>query len=132
MSGRYYMLYLIGQISGILLLATLMGLALGWWSRGLRLPQSTVDSIPMSLDPFESRHRLEQCHQENAELRRELKESKEKLERLQERLSDIDDDDVVSRLQSANDRLEALLQDIQWRDDTIAALEHELEQLRKS
>lgn len=125
------MLYLIGQIGVMLLFATLLGLMLGWWSRGLQQPQSTIDSIPASLDPFEARRRLEQCHQENAELRREYKESKEKLERLQERLSNMDDDDVVSRLQSTNERLEALLQDIQWRDDTIAALENELAALRQ-
>ena len=126
------MLYLMGQILLVVIFATLVGLALGWWSRGLvsemddGLSQGVVDDV----DPFGARSRLEQCHRDNAELRRELKETQEQLNSY--RLADDfgDQDHVRERLQEAESRVSALMDDLQLRDDTIAVLEGELEKLR--
>ncbi|MBK8452807.1 MAG: hypothetical protein WAQ53_08750 [Thiofilum sp.] len=125
------MLYLIGQITAFLVIATLGGMILGWWGRGLRQPKLPVNTLPLTTDPFEARSRLEQCHRDNANLRRDLKEAEDHLTKLRAQLDTVSSDtDLVMRLQATEDRVSALLQDLQWRDDTIAALERELAQLR--
>lgn len=125
------MLYLIGQITIFLVIATLGGLVLGWWGRGLRQHQLPITALPVTPDPFEARSRLEQCHRDNANLRRDLKEAADHLVKVQAQLASVGSDtELVVRLQAAEERVNALLQDLQWRDDTIAALERELAQLR--
>ena len=126
------MLYLTGQILLIVVLAAFVGLALGWWSRGLITDMHEENATNEEVDPFGARSRLEQCHRDNAELRRKLKETQEQLEQL-ERSSDLAlDGNVVDRLQTAESRAEALMEDLQQRDDTIAILETELEKLRQT
>lgn len=125
------MFYLIGQIFIILLIATLLGLGLGWWSRGL-MRDLRDDSLAElgSADPFGARARLEQCHRDNANLRRELQESQQQLEQRLHVAQQTQDSDALSELQGANSMIKALLEDLQERDDTIAILERELEQHR--
>ncbi|WGZ94569.1 MAG: hypothetical protein QJT81_00860 [Candidatus Thiothrix putei] len=125
------MFYLTIQIAFLLTLAIFIGVAIGWWianklKQSPALPQETSDN------PFDARFRLEQCHRENATLRRDLKETEERAEKLNARLdnSTQHDDDVLERLETYEIRLEALMEDLQMRDDTIAVLEQELEQLR--
>lgn len=125
------MLYLIGQITVSLVIATLGGILLGWWGRSLRQPKLPINALPLTTDPFEARSRLEQCHRDNANLRRDLKEAEDHLAKLRSQLDAVNSDtDLMMRLQTTEDRVSALLQDLQWRDDTIAALERELAQLR--
>lgn len=127
------MLYLTGQILLIVLFATFVGLALGWWSRGVmaEMHDDNVLEKEGDADPFGARSRLEQCHRDNAALRRELKEAQELLAKYQqaEQLGD-DLASVTARLQEAESRVSALMEDLQLRDDTIAVLENELEKLR--
>ncbi|SDZ93358.1 hypothetical protein SAMN05660964_00555 [Thiothrix caldifontis] len=125
------MFYLTIQIAFLLTLAIFIGVAIGWWvankiKQSPTLPQETSDN------PFDARFRLEQCHRENATLRRDLKETEERAEKLNARLdnSTQHDDNVLERLETYEIRLEALMEDLQMRDDTIAVLEQELEQLR--
>ena len=125
------MLYLIGQILVIVLVATFAGLGLGWWSRGLMAdlrPQATESES--ETDPFGARSRLEQCHRDNAALRRDLRETAEQLEQMQKAKELTREGDMVGRLQAAEVRAQALLDDLQVRDDTIAVLEKELDALR--
>ncbi|TXH77874.1 MAG: hypothetical protein E6Q85_02605 [Thiothrix sp.] len=125
------MLYLIGQILVIVLVATFAGLGLGWWSRGLMAdlrPPATKNEEES--DPFGARSRLEQCHRDNAALRRDLRESQEQLEQAQKAKELSREGDMVGRLQAAEVRVQALLEDLQVRDDTIAVLEKELDALR--
>ncbi|MFZ1570245.1 MAG: hypothetical protein WAT29_15625 [Thiolinea sp.] len=125
------MLYLIGQILVIVLVATFAGLGLGWWSRGLMAdlrPQATESES--ETDPFGARSRLEQCHRDNAALRRDLRETEEQLEQMQKAKELTREGDMVGRLQAAEVRTQALLDDLQVRDDTIAVLEKELDALR--
>ncbi|CAA6821552.1 MAG: Unknown protein [uncultured Thiotrichaceae bacterium] len=128
------MFYLTMQILLIIILATLLGLGLGWWSRGLmadiRQEKSDTEG-EKEIDPFAARSRLEQCHNDNAGLRRDLKELEEQLESF-ERVKQLnqEDSDLLEQIKSAELRAEALMGDIQERDDTIAILENELEKLR--
>jgi septal ring factor EnvC (AmiA/AmiB activator) len=127
------MLYLITQIVLILVAAVLAGLGIGWWSRGKLPCISFSASKTLPDDPFDSRFRLEQCHRDNATLRRDLKEAEDKLEKLQVRMENTEntDGDMLEKLETAEIRVQALLEDLQMRDDTIAVLENELELLRQ-
>lgn len=128
------MFYLTMQILLVVILATLLGLGLGWWSRGLmadiRKEESNTNSEE-EIDPFAARARLEQCHNDNAGLRRDLKELEAQLENF-ERAKHLnqEDSDLLEQIKAAELRTEALMADIQQRDDTIAILESELEKLR--
>lgn len=126
------MLYLTGQIFLIVMLAALIGLALGWWSRALMKDMREESRIndEEEVDPFGARARLEQCHRDNAELRRELKETQTQVEQLEQASSLARDDNAMERLQLAEAKATALMEDLQARDDTIAILEAELEKLR--
>ncbi len=125
------MFYLTIQIALLLALAVVSGLAIGWWA-GNKTAQSHTLAPETAADPFDARFRLEQCHRENATLRRDLKEAEERAEKLTARLenSTQPDDDVLERLETYEIRVQALLEDLQMRDDTIAVLENELEQMR--
>ena len=125
------MLYLIGQIFFVVLLAVGAGLLTGWWFRGLvtEVRHETVRD-ELGNDPFGARSRLEQCHRDNATLRRDLKQSQDELEHLKRIGKLAVDEDIMERLGATEARMDALLQDLQQRDDTIAALEKELMQLR--
>ncbi len=125
------MFYLTGQILIIVLLATFVGLGLGWWSRGLMADlRDEVQHKEEQSDPFGARSRLEQCHRDNANLRRDLREAQEQLEQWKQADSLAQDGDIAGRLQAADARIQALLDDLQVRDDTIAGLGRELGQLR--
>lgn len=125
------MFYLTLQIAFLLTIAVLAGLALGWWIRG-KATQALMPGKDSGENPFDARFRLEQCHRDNATLRRELKEAEDRAEKLNTRLehSSQQDSDVLERLETYEIRLQALMEDLQMRDDTIAVLEHELEGLR--
>ncbi len=125
------MFYLTIQIAFLLALAIVSGLAIGWWA-GSKTAQSRTLAQETADNPFEARFRLEQCHRDNATLRRDLKEAEERTEKLTARLenSTQQDNDVLERLETYEIRLQALLEDLQMRDDTIAVLENELEQMR--
>lgn len=127
------MFYLITQIVFFLIIAVLTGMAIGWWLHSKTQPSKLPFDNDLSEDPFDARFRLEQCHRDNATLRRDLKESEEQLEKLQHRLEHTEhtDDDVLERLETSEIRVQALLEDLQSRDDTIAILERELKDLRE-
>lgn len=129
------MFYLTMQILLIIILATLLGLGLGWWSRGLmadiRKEESDNAKNEEEIDPFAARSRLEQCHNDNAGLRRDLKELEEQLENFERvQQHSREDGNLLEQIKSSELRAEALMADIQERDDTIAILESELEKLR--
>ena len=125
------MLYLIVQIAFLLLIAVAAGAGVGWWIRsfvGTHHPaQDVLD------DPFDARFRLEQCHRDNAALRRDLKDMGERADKLQNRLDHIENLDTSSleQQEAYEIRIQALLEDLQLRDDTIAGLEHELATYRR-
>lgn len=126
------MFYLTIQIAFLLTIASFIGLAIGWFLCN-KTVQSRRTLIPeTSENPFDARFRLEQCHRDNATLRRDLKEAQELTEKLQTRIenSSQQDGDVLERLETYEIRVQALMEDLQMRDDTLAVLEHELEQIR--
>lgn len=127
------MIYLMSQIAFILALAAVAGVGVGWWVRGRVGDRGNVSGIKELPDnPFDARFRLEQCHRDNSALRRELKEMEALAEKLQSRMETTKqaDDDIMERLEASEIRVQALLEDLQMRDDTIEVLEKELEALR--
>lgn len=129
------MIYLMSQIAFILALAAVAGVGVGWWVRGRVGDGGNVSGIKELPDnPFDARFRLEQCHRDNSALRRELKEMEARAEKLQSRMDTTEqaDDDIMERLEASEIRVQALLEDLQMRDDTIEVLEKELEALRSN
>lgn len=126
------MIYLMIQIGFLLVLAAAFGVAVGWWVRGKTPDRERSPFNELPDNPFDARFRLEQCHRDNATLRRELKDMEERAEKLQSRYDSTDhiDDGILERLETAEIRAQALLEDLQVRDDTIQVLERELESLR--
>jgi chromosome segregation ATPase len=126
------MFYLTAQIAFLLTIASLIGLAVGWWVRNKITQLRPTLSTDAAENPFDARFRLEQCHRDNATLRRDLKETEERAEKLQTRIDNgtQQDGDMLERLEMYEIRVQALMDDLQMRDDTIAVLENELEQLR--
>ncbi|PID49240.1 MAG: hypothetical protein CR991_07610 [Proteobacteria bacterium] len=127
------MIYLVGQIFLIIWVAAFIGLILGWWSRGLtETAQETVLPMPSDteLDPFGARTRLEQCHRDNASLRRELHDVQQQLVQWKQADELAQRGDVLEQLQQNEARINALMDDLQERDDTIAILKQELDRLR--
>lgn len=122
------MIYLIIQIAFILGVALLAGLAIGWWGHG-KITTTQPALREVADDPFDARFRLEQCHRDNAALRRDLKDTEERVEKLQARLANAEtsDGDVLEQLEIYKIRVQALMEDLQMRDDTVAVLERELE-----
>ncbi len=127
------MFYLITQIVFILAIAIILGVGVGWWVHGKTQKTGAELPVPEFEDPFDARFRLEQCHRDNAALRRELKEAGERADKLQTRLSKSKvDNDMLERVEAYETRIQALLEDLQMRDDTIAILERELQTMRSA
>lgn len=127
------MLYLASQMIVFLVLAALLGIATGWWLNHLRnQPQPVSLTAKDDLaryetdnDIFTVKRRLDQCFDENARLRRELKSAKE-------RLTQSGNEQASADIQELQGKIQVLLDDLQLRDDTIVALEQELERLRNN
>jgi len=115
------MVYLIAQISLFILIATTLGVVLGWWFRG---KQSTVDTR-IELNEQDHKRRLEQCRKEAAALRREAKAQQETIDRFSRHKTDIDENTIAMELDNAQAKIKALLEELQLRDDTIAALQRD-------
>jgi len=115
------MIYLIAQVALFLLLAVVLGVLLGRWFWG-RQGQEPVE-FDETREMIEGKRRLDQCHNENVKLRRELKQSKDNLDRIDQHASMGDDGHLASQLEAANAQIQALMDDVQVRDDMISALE---------
>ena len=129
---RELMFYLTIQIAVLLTISSVVGLMVGWWMCNKNTQNQRTQLPDPTENPFDARFRLEQCHRDNATLRRDLKEAEERIEKFQTRLenSSHQDDDVLERLEMYEIRVQVLMDDLQMRDDTIAVLEHELEKIR--
>lgn len=115
------MLYLISQIALFLALAVILGVISGWWfwGRNAAVADPVLDEDKALID---SKRRLDQCISENAKLRREGKRYKEDLDRLQ-KSEPADEHHLTEQLEAANAQIQALMDDVQMRDDMILALE---------
>lgn len=119
------MVYLLSQMALFLILAALAGMGVGWWSNQLRSRPSVINE-PNVDDMFAIKRRLDACFDDNAKLRRNLKSSDSKLLKLSKKAG-ANDSASGSRL---TDKVSVLMDDLQLRDDTITALEKELELAR--
>ncbi len=133
------MFYLVSQMALFLVLAAIAGVGVGWWLYYLRYQPQFVDgnesASPGSReqqqdrqredDIFAIKRRLDQCFDENAKLRRDLKSA----QKASVHAGNGSDTTTDAALQ---DKFKVLLEDLQLRDDTILALEKELERMRNS
>jgi len=126
------MFYLVSQVALLLLVAVVAGVLLGWWFHRVAVDVVAGDDEVHGSDFFDARSRLEQCHRDNATLRRELQDANGQIQQFSKRLDNASGDEqgTLARLEAAEAKAVALMEDLQLRDDTIAVLERELEQLR--
>jgi len=113
------MIYLIAQIAVFLLLAALMGVLLGWWFWGRQQAELSDNSEEL----IEGKRRLERCHNKNAKLRRELKQCRDDLDKLSHQIEVGDKTELLHQLEDANAQIQALMEDVQMRDDMIIVLQ---------
>ncbi len=120
------MFYLVSQMALFLVLAAAAGVVAGWWLYRIhyrihRISLSDGSAMTDSDDMFTVKRRLDNCFDDNTKLRRELKSARKQLSNhTAESVTDGTDED----------RVKVLLDDLQLRDDTILALERELERVR--
>ncbi len=124
-------MYLVLQMALYLILAALAGVGVGWWFNHLRnrsqaVELQTIQSIDENEDAFSIKNRLDKCFDDNAQLRRELKLSNEQLQKMSK--SNIPE--PAGSKNTLLEKIQVLMDDLQLRDDTILALEKELEMSR--
>ena len=123
------MIYLALEMAVFLILAALAGLVLGWWANYLRTKNNKVNLEEfVGEDLFAIKNRLDQCFDDNTKLRRDLKSSNQKLEKVSKPKSQNDS----APKSNLSDKIKVLMDDLQLRDDTILALEIELKSIRDS
>lgn len=115
------MTYLVIEIALFLLIAVVLGVLVGWWL-GKR-NKHVAPSYDSDIEVLEGKRRLDRCHREKVVLRRERKQYKEELEKLNKQKSMGDNDNLIATLDAANAQIQALMDDVQMRDDMITALE---------
>lgn len=124
------MLFLILQMSFLLLIAIAIGVILGWWLNKLKSRQAILEATP-TLDAtqgeqFTLKNQLNKCFEDNSVLRRELKSCQETLAKSKggKAATSVKEGDL-------QEKINVLMDDLQIRDDMIAALNKEIEQLKQ-
>lgn len=135
------MLYLAIQMAFLLLVSALVGVFIGWWAKRVsQKPNNAgteesvvLDTIETDDDVYTLKSRLDKCFDENASLRRDVKVKQTQLNRLNIRygqVNDANDSSNDTSLDLLHDKVTALMDDLQLRDDTILALEKEIEAMK--
>ncbi len=121
------MLYLATQMIGFLIAASLIGILIGWWLSRLNQPEE-IEPILQDEDIYAIKHRLDKCFDDNTSLRTQLKSQQDLMEKVQaEQVLTPKKFDAPEHLKET---IDALKGDLQIRDDTIIALEKELDRIR--
>lgn len=125
------MFFLILQMAFLLIIALSIGVILGWWLSKLKTKQALVNATPTIEatrgEQFALKNQLNKCFDENATLRRELKSTKEDLAKGKVTKGGIKQPD-----DNLQEKFNVLMDDLQIRDDTISALNREIEKLKGS
>lgn len=122
------MLYLATQMLLFLVAASLMGVIIGWWLAKLN-KQEEVEPILEDEDIYALKYRLDKCFDDNATLRNNLKQSHNKIDEISREQTVVAQSTDSSFLQ---EKIDVLMEDLEMRDDTISALEKELERVKVS
>ena len=122
------MFYLIVQMALYLILATLAGVGIGWWINELRGKPQTTEMLIEDDNLIAIKRRLDQCFDDNAKLRRDLKASKQS----SRKHFPGNETTGETSTETLNEKIKVLMDDLQLRDDTLSALERELEKVRNS
>jgi succinate dehydrogenase/fumarate reductase flavoprotein subunit len=129
------MLYLAMQMAFLLLVSALIGITIGWWAKRVsQVPaidageESVVepDNTEMDDDIYALKNRLDKCFDENASLHRDVKAKETQLRRLNARSEPVEGISSDASSEALRDKVIALMDDLQLRDDTILALEKEI------
>ena len=125
----------------LLLVSALVGVVIGWWAKRVSQRPSMKESekhsdIPddfeINDDIYVLKNRLDKCFDENASLRRDVKVKETQLNRLNARSGQIDDRANDTSSEILLDKVTALMDDLQLRDDTILTLEKEIEAMKST
>lgn len=124
----------------LLLVSTLAGVIIGWWAKRVSQPNRKTNEEMLASDAMQTqdevytlKHKLDKCFDENASLRRDIKTKQTQLNRLNaryEQSAENGDDSNNVALDALYDKVKALMDDLQLRDDTILALEKEIEAMK--
>ena len=134
------MLYLAMQMAFLLLVSALIGVAIGWWAKRVsQVPaidthdESVVelDDRAMDDDIYALKNRLDKCFDENASLHRDMKAKETQLRRLKARSEPVEGVSSDASSEALRDKVIALMDDLQLRDDTILALEKEIGAMKR-
>ncbi len=129
------MLYLAMQMAFLLLVSALIGITIGWWAKRVShapafdaREESIVglDDTEMNDDIYALKNRLDKCFDENASLHRDVKAKETQLRRLNARSEPLEGVSSDASSEVLRDKVIALMDDLQLRDDTILALEKEI------
>ncbi len=129
------MLYLAIQMAFLLLVSALIGVAIGWWAKRVSQVSAIdthdesvveLDDREMDDDIYALKNRLDKCFDENASLHRDMKAKETQLRRLKARSEPVDGVSSDASSEALRDKVIALMDDLQLRDDTILALEKEI------
>lgn len=134
------MLYLAIQMAFLLLVSALVGVIIGWWAKRVSQPSReeleealASDAMQTNDEIYTLKHKLDKCLDENASLRRDVKTKQTQLNRLNTRYgqsAEDNDDSGTTSVDALYDKVKALMDDLQLRDDTILALEKEIEAMK--
>ncbi|MCK5897401.1 MAG: hypothetical protein KAG20_11375 [Cocleimonas sp.] len=129
------MLYLAIQMAFLLLVSALTGVAIGWWAKKIS-QKDVIDTFEKSIvelddteiddDIYALKNRLDKCFDENANLHRDAKAKEAELKQLNARSEHVKGGSSDASSDALRDKLVALMDDLQLRDDTILALEREI------
>lgn len=124
----------------LLLVSALAGVIIGWWAKRVSQPNRETNEEMLASDAMQTqdevytlKHKLDKCFDENASLRRDIKTKQTQLNRLNaryEQSAENGDDSNNVALDALYDKVKALMDDLQLRDDTILALEKEIEAMK--
>jgi len=123
------MLFLILEMTFLLIIALSIGVILGWWLSNLKAKQAIANANP-TIDATQGeqlalKNQLNKCFDEKIALNLELKSAREVLSKGES--SQMDDTKQDANLQ---EKFNVLMDDLQIRDDTISSLCKELKQLK--
>lgn len=115
----------------LLFVSALVGIAIGWWAK--RVSQQSVVALndkETKDDVYTLKNKLDKCFDENASLHRDVKAKETQLNRLKVRSGHVDDTLSSSSPNTLHDKITALMDDLQLRDDTILTLKKEIEAMK--
>lgn len=123
------MLFLILEMTILLIISLSIGVILGWWLNKLKTKQAIANATPTveatQGEQFALKNQLNKCFEEKITLNLKLKSAREAVNK--GKMSPTDNKKQGTHLQ---EKFNVLMDDLQVRDDTISSLCKEIKQLK--